>query len=622
MARLRWYIDRLKAMNLPEVTWRVKQKIVSRGERLRFSRHQSVTSHPFWETGKDSDFDHTRLGLNFDNSHTSSHKTDIHLLGDYDYADYMFRWHAGFNTSAEWPLLPSDSLNYKQRDDIGDARLNWELNRHHQLALLAREYYVSRDNNVLNTFRKIFRDWNDNNPFLHGISWTSVMEVALRAISQMYALAFLNAAGIEDRQLTRELKISILNCINYVSRHYSRFSSANNHLLVEMTAIGLAGYAFDIPEWKKLAIETLTEQLSRQTFPDGVNREVSLHYHSFALEAYLLMAHVMLASGETLPPSWIPMLDRMSRFLAASMVSDTHAIEFGDNDEGKILDLEGGHNFCHYSYILQLASLILSKKYHSFAVESENISWLFPEYTIRGIKSKEQIDLTQSITFPDGGYSILRSHDNETVVAIDHAPLGFGSIAAHGHDDALSFQLYYRGCPVFGDPGTGVYHCNLPLRNRLRDSLHHNTVTINDTPGAEMLGAFLWGQRPDTSLYISDLTRDLDTVIADTRGLSGISHRRKFTFDKVTPTLIINDEFEHDCDWIATFVLAPTMQKVTLNGNSANINGIFALTATAGHMTVEKGEYSPHYGIITSCHILRIKGHGRENSIIIEPIKP
>lgn len=621
MSRLRWYIDRLKAMNFPEVVWRIKQKIVSRKEQFRFLRHQSVSSQLFWKTGDNSNFDYTRMGLNLGNDNTS-HKTDIHLLGEYDYSDYMLQWHAGFNTSAEWPLMPSAALNYKQRDDIGDARLNWELNRNHQLALLAREYYVSRKDSVLYTFRKIFNNWNEKNPFLHGISWTSVMEVAIRAINQMYALAFLQGADIEDSQLTTKLKTSILNCVNYVSRHYSRYSSANNHLLVEMTAIGLAGYAFDIPEWRKLAIETLTEQLPRQTFPDGVNREVSLHYHSFALEAYLLMAHVMLASGETLPSSWIPMLDRMSRFLTASMVSDTCAIEFGDNDEGKILDLEGGDNFCHYSYVLQLASLILGKKYHSFSTVSENVSWLFPKEAVKKIKSAERVDMTQSVTFPDGGYSILRSRDNRTVVAIDHAPLGFGAIAAHGHDDALSFQLYHDGIPVFGDPGTGVYHCNLPLRNRLRNSLHHNTVTINGVGGAEMLGAFLWGHRPDTSLYISDLTRDLDTVIADTTGLSGVHHRRKFTFDKVTPTLIIEDEFEHDCEWVATFVLSPEMKDVTVDGNVADINQLFSLTADSGTITLEEGEYSPRYGIITSCHILRIKGHGSENSIIIEPIKP
>ena len=32
--------------------------------------------------------------------------------------------------------------------------------------------------------------------------------------------------------------------------------------------------------------------------------------------------------------------------------------EFGDNDEGKIVDLVGGHTD-HYNYVLQLLSLVL-----------------------------------------------------------------------------------------------------------------------------------------------------------------------------------------------------------------------------------------------------------------------
>lgn len=620
MSRLRWYIDRLKAMSLPEISWRVRQNFVSRSERFRFSHPCAVSSRLFWNTGKDSRFDVSRLGMNLDNT-SSSLKTDIHLLGPAVYEHYINNWHAGFNTESQWPLIPSASLRYKQRDDIGDARMNWELNRHHQSVLLARNYFVTRDEASLDSLQKIINDWNEKNPFLYGISWTSVMEIAIRAISWIYTLAFLKAAGVNDSKLISGLETSILNCINYISRHYSRYSSANNHLLVEMTAVGIAGYVFDIPRWRNLAINTLTEQLPLQTFPDGVNREASLHYHSFALESYLLMARVMQANGDELPPSWSPMLDRMARFLATSMISDNHAIEFGDNDEGKILDLEGGSDFNHYVTVLQLASLVLSRRYHSFSVICENVNWLFPAKEIDAVRNLPLVDTSESRTFPDGGYSFLRSRDNRTVVAVDHAPLGFGSIAAHGHDDALSFQLYHDGKPVLGDPGTGIYHCNLPLRNRLRDSLHHNTVTINNLGGAEMLGAFLWGRHPSTSLFISDLAPEIDTVIADTTGLSGLRHRRKFTFDKLTPALIIDDDFEHDCDWTATFICAPGIN-ITLDGNTARLSDLFTISTSSGIMTVEQGEYSPHYGIVTPAPILRITGKGNCNSTIIQPIKP
>ncbi|MDE6368719.1 MAG: heparinase II/III family protein, partial [Muribaculaceae bacterium] len=473
-------------------------------------------------------------------------------------------------------------------------------------------------NAVLHAFRDIFYDWNEKNPFLYGISWTSVMEVAIRAISQMYALAFLSAAQISDKQLIDQLETSIINCINYITRHYSRYSSANNHLLVEMTAIGLAGYTFDIPKWRKLAVETLTEQLHLQTYPDGVNREVSLHYHSFAMEAYLLLANVMLAAGEELPTQWQPMLDKMATFLASSMVDDKTAIEFGDSDEGKIIDLQGGRDFNHYEYVLQLASFITRKRYHSFSTISESIYWLYPDHIINKTKELPLVDVVQSKTFTEGGYSFLRSRDNRTIVAIDHAALGFGTIAAHGHDDALSFQLYRDGKPIFGDPGTGIYHCNLPLRNRLRDARHHSTVTINGRVNAEMRGAFLWGRKPMTSLYISELTPDVDTIIADTIGLSGIKHRRKFTFDKISSTLIIDDEFEQVCDWVETFVIAPGVD-VDINGNRAELSQGLTLSSAEGKLSVHDGEYSQSYGCLTRCNILTTTGHGKSNTIIIEP---
>lgn len=184
-------------------------------------------------------------------------------------------------------------MNYKQCDSIGDARTNWELNRHFQFTLLAKAFYITRNENYLNELKDDWENWNKSNPFLHGISWTSVMEVAIRSISWMYTLAFLKKADIQDTPLQKGLEIGILNMTGYITRHYSRFSSANNHLIVEATAIGLAGFCFNYKPWKDLSIQILTSELPIQNYEDGVNKELSLHYQSFVMEAYALMSHCM-----------------------------------------------------------------------------------------------------------------------------------------------------------------------------------------------------------------------------------------------------------------------------------------------------------------------------------------
>ena len=88
--------------------------------------------------------------------------------------------------------------------------------------------------------------WCQENPFLHGISWTSAMELAIRSINWMYASAFLKASGKD----LPALRIGAINMVDYLTHHYSRYSSANNHLLVEATAIGLAGYTYQYEQWQ------------------------------------------------------------------------------------------------------------------------------------------------------------------------------------------------------------------------------------------------------------------------------------------------------------------------------------------------------------------------------------
>lgn len=68
-----------------------------------------------------------------------------------------------------------------------------------------------------------------------------------------------------------------------------KYSSANNHLIVEMYAVGMSGIFFDYKPWEKLAFKILTEELPRQNYADGVNKEMSLHYQSFVMEAYGLL---------------------------------------------------------------------------------------------------------------------------------------------------------------------------------------------------------------------------------------------------------------------------------------------------------------------------------------------
>jgi len=78
---------------------------------------------------------------------------------------------------------------------------------------------------------------------------------------------------------------------------------------------------------------------------------------------------------------------------------------------------------------------------------------------------------------------------------IDHAPLGFGALAAHGHADTLAVWLSIEGLPVFVEAGTYLYHSNSHWRDYFRSTRVHNTLVVEATDSSKMRGAFNWDKR-------------------------------------------------------------------------------------------------------------------------------
>ncbi|MGN1318589.1 MAG: heparinase II/III family protein, partial [Lachnospirales bacterium] len=304
MADVKWLVNRLKAMSIPEVMWRVSQKLLQRGEEKQFkSKPVAVVDRLFNDKLDNLSFQPELLFLNVENKDFSVDK-NIKLLGDFDYDKYKNAWSYGFQTDNNWESVFSYNLNYKQRDDIGDARSNWELNRHFQFSLMAKNYFATGDKKYIDEFVCLFNDWNEKNPFLWGISWTSVMEIAIRLSNWTYACCFLKYASDVSEDIINKLEIGIINMTDYVVKHYSRFSSANNHLIVEAFAIGQSGIVFNYKPWVELAVKILTRELTLQNYSDGVNKEVSLHYQSFYMEAMGLILRLLKKNNISVPEVW------------------------------------------------------------------------------------------------------------------------------------------------------------------------------------------------------------------------------------------------------------------------------------------------------------------------------
>lgn len=597
MGKLGWYFNRLRAMSPREVVWRLEQKRLQRQELARFREKQAVTSplYPGVEglvdkvlatPGSSRDTETVRAILRLTEDYGPNHGDEsIRLLGGFRYEDYATDWHAGFNTSRKWPLEPSYCLEYKQRDDIGDARVNWELNRHRQFVRLAAAGNEGR-------LEALLDDWADKNPFLWGISWTSPMETAIRSISWMTAARLLMSREERNEELVRKLLTGAANMTEYLTRHESGFSSANNHLIVEVAAVTLAGFLFGNREWVGPSFDILDRELRHQVSADGVDLESSLHYHGFVLEAYLLVWRGMRENGMEITASWRDRLDEMARFVAASRVADGVWCVFGDDDEARISD-PGFGDADYFDYLLDLYADLSGKD-----VRKDASRW------------------PARLTFPAGGYSFLRC--GRIYAGIDHAPLGFGSIAAHGHNDILSFQLFLDGRPLLVDSGTYLYHTDRKRRDQLRSTRMHNTVTVNGREQSQMLGAFLWGKKAESSL----LSAEDDGLSASVKGLSGVTHTRKWKMSagEAETLLEVTDSFDKDCRWEATLIVAPGMWVVKTGERSVEIGGKLRVDSSSGEISTDVTEIATEYGRLTETTAIRIVGNSRENCLTLQSL--
>jgi hypothetical protein len=102
---------------------------------------------------------------------------------------------------------------------------------------------------------------------------------------------------------------------------------------------------------------------------------------------------------------------------------------------------------------------------------------------------------TRRNAYPDGGYFMLSKNQgigNEARLVADAGPLGYLSIAAHGHADALAIVLSIAGREILVDPGTYAYHTKPLWRQYFRGTGAHNTVRVDGLDQSVQGGNFMW----------------------------------------------------------------------------------------------------------------------------------
>lgn len=413
-------------------------------------------------------------------------------------------WHREPLSGRALPRTAASSLDYRDREQVGDARLSWELHRHHHLAEVALAAWLERDpSGAAFALRELVR-WCDENPPLSGIAWASGLEPAVRTLAWAQILAVsgdLASPALDDRTLER-LVGAWVHQVRFVRAHESRYSSANNHRIAEAAAVATAGCLLPFhPEsaaWWSWGKGVLESEVVRQIHPDGVGREQAFGYQRFVLDFAFWVWALARARGEELDPAARERLERASAFLHAVTRADGSVFPVGDDDEGRAISYGEEHGERTRATLAVAAALCRRPEWGD--ERSARPGWLGLAARAQDAAGAPGADAAGGVrldAFRHGGYAVVESDASKLLY--DAGPLGFGQLAAHGHADALSLWLW-AGEDVLADSGTGSYHGEPAWREALRGTAAHNTATVDGLDQSERRGLFLWGRRAESRL--------------------------------------------------------------------------------------------------------------------------
>jgi glycosyltransferase involved in cell wall biosynthesis len=594
-SRLRWYAGRAAGMSPREMLWRARRvgDTVTGRDGLRERPDAKMLIDPVsdWDAITTRFRDGAGRPLLLDERRARRiaaerpveverviAEADRLLAGDRAYFGYpmvnvgpVVDWSYDPITDYRWPALPANRIDH--RVARSDPKWIWELNRLQHLPLLAQAWLFTGDARYADRAFDDLDSWLDQNPVGTGIAWRGAFEAGIRAMSVAVALQGLRTSPAMTTERFHRVLRMLDASARYCWQGRSRFSSANNHLIGELS--GLITVHLLIPELitpAKLyerALDTMVAEAGRLILPDGAGAEQSASYQMFTAELLSVVVVLLQLRGEQPPPEIVAAMDRSARYLVSVVGSDDPDPRNGDDDDGFAIRLGAESKRTVREHLGIMAATTANVTAGRYGEITLTAAWIAAALgtPIRDIGAGVGRRETRPGMFaPNGGLVVLRP--GAVRLTMDVGPLGHASTAAHGHADALAVTLSADGRDLVVDPGTGSYYGNPSWRTVHRGTRAHPTVCVDGVDQSVIGGPFYWSTHATTTVRSVDVVRGIvDAEHDGYRRLDHpVTHRRWLIAPPGDPTVVVVDLLDgpsvHDVavswplhpelDWIPT----------------------------------------------------------------------
>ena len=396
----------------------------------------------------------------------------------------------------------------------------------------------------------------------------------------------------------------------FISRNFSRHSSANNHLIGEACGLFVGALCFTFKEsaqWIGTSTRILEEEVLRQVWADGVDKEQAISYQSFVFDFLLIAALLGRRNGRDFSGRYWERLEKMADFVSSLIDGKGDVPQIGDEDDGYVAVLSHEPEFKLFRSLLATAGVLFRRgDFARRAVSYDEKSfWLLGFQDFEALCTRDQ-ERTPTLSFPQGGYYIVKGEG--AAVTLDCGPLGYLSLAAHGHADALSILMDYKDRRFLIDPGTYAYHTQREWRDYFRGTAAHNTLRVDGMDQSVIGGNFMWLRKARCHLLRHDAVSVMGWHDGYMRLTHPVRHEREVIFDASDRSYTVIDRIHSDGKHSVElfFHLSPACSLTEAEGTYVLTNGPATVillpdgrlrerTVLCGSLSPRGGWYSPGY---------------------------
>ena len=507
-------------------------------------------------------------------------------------------WHDDPRTNYRWESKFYADLPLYNLAGETDVKYPWELSRHQFLCELSSNYVLNGCEDSANRVRELLLDWIDANPLYVGVNWTSSLEVAMRSISWIWAIAGLASWEAWQDDDFAKIQASLWDHGQYLKDNFSHYSSPYNHLIGEATGLLCVAALFpDNPtseKWRNSARKVLLDSGPVQFYQDHFCVEQAVGYHYYTL-GFLMTAWLAAKSTGQSLDELTPIIHSGFKTGAAFRRPDGTWPPIGDLDSARALPVHP-ENYWHFDSLQNLAAVLLDDPSLKIGdVPGEELFWLAGT---DGVSKWHQMEtdtpLPSKHLLADAGYAI--GAEDQDWLLFDAGSIAHGLFpdatpsTAHGHADTLQLLYHCNGQSVLEDCGMPFYGGDPDWVTYFRSPAAHNTVQIEDANFVKRAGRLAWShevQRPALDARFEDSAWLCHGKIQ----WSGVSHERHVCC-LPGQGLWIADMIEVDRPRSATWFWQLPNDQVKASGTTSAIWGSMSLTSTTS-LEAEQWKLAP-----------------------------